>query len=613
MCGIIGYIGNRKVKEVLLQSLKLLEYRGYDSAGVCILNGRYFQRVRSQGNIENLNFKLKKYQFAGSVGIGHTRWATHGIPSEKNAHPHIVKGIAIVHNGIVENFREIREELIEKKCQIHSETDSELIAHLIHLFLEEGSDFPESLFKVTQRLKGAYSLLCVWDKKPKQIFAIKKRLPLILGLGDNELFISSDLQALLPYTSDLIHLMDKELLQIKPDGKFNVFSEEGKKGKKTFQKRIQKIGVDNLQAEKGKYPHFMLKEIMEQPKVIKSVISFYINKDTHQVKMNLNIPIKIKQILLIACGSSYYAGKLGEYFMEEEMELPVKTEIASEFRYKRQKIPSGTLLIFISQSGETADTLAAIDKVKNQKNIVTLSICNVLNSSLDLKAQNRLYMHAGAEIGVASTKVFLSTTVVLKLLALYLSSTQKQKNQRKSFQLKNFLSDLRALPSKMEKVLKHSELLRKVTKDLQSLKGFLYMGRGGSYPIALEGALKLKELAYVHAEGYPAGEIKHGPLALVDNKIAVIALAPKDEYYIKTLNNIEEVITRGGTLIAIGSEDDLNLKQKSRYFFGIPSTDKSLYPVLCTILVQLLAYHLANSMSCNIDQPRNLAKSVTVE
>ena len=615
MCGIIGYIGKRNVKEVLLQSLKRLEYRGYDSAGVCIFDGHHFQRVRSQGNIDNLNFKLKEHRFAGPVGIGHTRWATHGVPSERNAHPHMVKGIAVVHNGIMENFREIRAELIEKKCQIHSETDSELIAHLIHLFIEEGKSFHEALIKVNQRLTGSYSLLCVWDKKPKQIFAIKQGPPLILGLGEEELFVSSDLQALLPYTSQVIRLMDRELIEIKMHGKFTAFSEEGKKVKKEFKKRIQKIQANSLQAEKGGYPHFMLKEIMEQPKVIASLISSYIDQDTQQVKMNLKIPTKIKQILIIACGSSYYAGKLGEYLIESETDFPVKTEIASEFRYKRQNIPTGTLLIFISQSGETADTLAAMDKVKGQKNIVTLSICNVPNSSLDLKAQNSLYMHAGIEIGVASTKAFLSTTVLLKLLALYLSSAQKQKNQTNHdiTYLKRFILDLRSLPSQIEKVLSYSETLKKVAMDLQFFKGFLYMGRGWSYPIALEGALKLKELAYVHAEGYAAGEIKHGPLALVDHKMVLIALAPKDEYYIKTVNNIEEVMARGGALVAIGAEDDFELKQKSRHYFGIPATDKSLYPSLCTILIQLLAYHFANSMGYNVDQPRNLAKSVTVE
>ena len=523
----------------------------------------------------------------------------------------------MVHNGILENFGEIRKELIEKGCQIDSETDSELIAHLIHLSLKEGKSFCESLVAVNQCLIGSYSLLCVWDKEPKQIFAIKKGPPLILGLGEGELFVSSDLQALLPYTSQIIHLKDDELLKVQLDGEFALFSEKGEKTKQGLEKRIQKIQTNSLQPEKEGYPHFMLKEMMEQPKVVDSVLSSYVDQETLQVKMNLKIPAEIRQILLIACGSSYYAGKLGEYFMEEVMDLPVKAEIASEFRYKKSKVPTGTLLVFISQSGETADTLAAIDKVKGRENedIVTLSICNVPHSSLDLKAQNRLYMQAGTEIGVASTKAFLSTTVLLKLLALYLSSQQETKLSRetKPSRVEKIFSDLKALPSYIEKVLSYGPSLRETAKDLQSCRGFLYMGRGWNYPIALEGALKLKELAYVHAEGYAAGEIKHGPLALVDSGMAIIALAPQDDHYTKMVNNIEEVIARGGMLITIGAEKDLLLKQKSRYYFGIPSTDKSLYPCLCTILVQLLAYHLADSMGYNVDQPRNLAKSVTVE
>ena len=631
MCGIIGYIGPRDVKEVLLQSLQKLEYRGYDSAGVCIFDGSHFQRVRSKGNIARLHFKLKEHHFTGSIGIGHTRWATHGDSSEKNAHPHVVNGVAVVHNGIIENFMEIREELLAKGCKIRSETDSELIAHLISLSLKAEKNLYKALVETRRRLKGAYSILCVWDKEPEQIFAIKQGPPLILGLGKEELFVSSDLQALLPYTSQIIRLADRELLQIKPNGKFVLFSEKDEE----IKKQIQEIRADSLQARKEGYSHFMLKEIMEQPKVLTSVISSYIDLNTHQLKMNLKIPIPIKQILILACGSSYYAGKLGEYFMEDVTDLPVKTEIASEFRYKKQKVLTGTLLIFISQSGETADTLAAIDKVKNREDVVTLSICNTPNSSLDLKTQNTLYMNAGVEIGVASTKAFVSTLVLLKLLALRLSHLQGQRQVQRQGQTqaqvqvqaqeqkeksdnniayqKKFFQDLIALPSQMERVLNYSKSLEKVAQDLKSFKGFLYIGRGFSYPIALEGALKLKELAYVHAEAYAAGEIKHGPLALVDKKIALIAIAPKDEHYIKTLSNIEEVIARGGALIAIGSEKDTLLRQKSRHYFGIPSTDRSLYPILCTILVQLLAYHLAKNMGCNVDQPRNLAKSVTVE
>jgi len=628
MCGIVGYLGPQNPKDVIVNGLKKLEYRGYDSAGVSILHDGHFKRIRAEGKLRNLEQKLQGEEFNGHLGIGHTRWATHGVPSERNAHPHQVKGISLVHNGIIENYMEIREELKKRGADITSDTDSELVAHL----LAEEVDVQKDLFKAVQvvlkKLRGAFSILAVWDQKPNELVAFKDGPPLVVGLGDKQVFVVSDVQAALQYTKTFIYLDDREIAYIK-NGEATIYSNEGQR----IAKKSVELNWNADQVEKKGFSHFMLKEIYEQPHAVADAMTPHIRTNSFSVqlkglgfgghsahdlekldpeqdwKATSEVFKGIQQIFIVACGTSYYAGSVGKYLIENLAQVPVEIDIASEFRYRNPALRKNTLVITISQSGETADTLAAI-RLAKEKGCQTLSICNVKNSTIDREAHGHLYMNSGPEIGVASTKAFVSTLTILNLLAVAIGKVRGILNESKE---KEHVEALLKLPAQLEVVLAYDKYFTEASENLKQFKGFLYMGRGVSYPIALEGALKLKELAYLHAEGYAAGEMKHGPLALIDEKMAILMIVPSDELYEKTVSNLEEAKARGGRIISIGTGENERLKSVSERYLGLPKAHWSTNPILAVVPLQLMAFHLASSLGYDVDQPRNLAKSVTVE
>lgn len=609
MCGIVGYLGPKDPKDVILTGLKALEYRGYDSAGVAILNNGQFKRVRAEGKLTNLKDKLNGEKFSGHLGIGHTRWATHGKPSERNAHPHCVGGVSLVHNGIIENYMELREELVKDGAVLESETDSELVAHLIERQLRTSKDLLQAVFKVLPRLVGAYAILVVHEKQPDTMIAFKNGPPLILGVGEDAMYVASDVQAVVPYTRKVVYLDDNEVVAV--EGKnYRVFSPSGD----PLDKLVTEIDWTSEVANKGGFAHFMLKEIFEQPRAVAQAIQPHLNVDKATVELNAagldeSVLKNIERVFIVACGTSYYAGLVGEYLLERLARVPVECDIASEFRYRHPVLPKNSLFISISQSGETADTLAAVRMAKSA-GVKVLSICNVKSSSIDREADGHLYMNAGSEVGVASTKAFSATLSLLNVLSL---AVAKAKGALSGEDEQKFVRQILAAPAMIETVLNFDKFFKEASEDLKKFKGFLYLGRGVHYPIALEGALKLKELAYMHAEGYASGEMKHGPLALIDNKMAVVMLVPKDELYEKSLSNLEEAKARGGQIISIGTGGNDRLEEISNYYLALPETDWFTLPLLEVIPVQLLAYHLANSLGHDVDQPRNLAKSVTVE
>lgn len=608
MCGIVGYYGPQNPKDVIIKGLKSLEYRGYDSAGVAILNGGEYKRVRAEGKLSALQAKLEAETFDGHIGIGHTRWATHGAPVERNAHPHTVEGVSIVHNGIIENYMQLREEL-GAGTRFESETDSELVAHLISREGHATQNLLQAVLRVLPRLHGAYSILVVSRDFPDEMVAFKNGPPLIVGPAQGAVLVASDVQAILPYTKRVIHLEDFEVAHIKGES-VSIFNSNGE--------RIEKVAVEvdwtAEQAQKDGYEHFMQKEIFEQPRAVARALAPHIDLSKHAVQLKdvgfeESYWSQIERVFIVACGTSYYAGMVGKYLIEELARIPVETDIASEFRYRRPVLPKNSLAVIISQSGETADTLAALRQLK-QMNVPTLSICNVKNSTIDREASGRLYMNSGVEVGVASTKAFTSTLAILHLLAIQLA---KSKMNLSTEDEQRYIKALLATPAQMETVLACDKFFAEAANTLKGYKGFLYMGRGVSYPIALEGALKLKELAYMHAEGYAAGEMKHGPLALIDQRMAVVMLAPSDGLYEKTLSNLEEAKARGGEIISVGVVGNERLKSLSQHYLSLPKAEWSVNPLLEAIPLQLLAYHVACALGHDVDQPRNLAKSVTVE
>lgn len=609
MCGIVGYYGPESPKDVLFKGLKSLEYRGYDSAGVVVLDKGKFKRVRAEGKLTNLEQKLAALSFDGHLGIGHTRWATHGAPVEKNAHPHVVDGISIVHNGIIENYIELKNGLKAKGAEFSSDTDSELVAHLVNDQVKSGLKILDAVIQILPLLHGAFSILVVNEAQPDEMVAFKNGPPLLVGLAGNAVMIASDAQAIVPYTKQVVYLDDFEVAHInKADAQFL-----NRKGEK-IQKTVHTLDWTSELAEKGGYEHFMLKEIFEQPRAVAQALAPHINLDTHKIHLN-NLGISDEQlksvdrIFIIACGTSYYAGFCGKYFIEALSGIPVEIDIASEFRYRNPIVPKNSLAITISQSGETADTLAVLRQLKSM-GIQTLSVCNVRNSTIDREADGHIYLNSGTEVGVASTKAFSSSLAIMNLLALKFAELKKAKTDTELLEL---TQDLLAAPSLMEIVLAFDKFFKEAAQTLKSFKGYLYLGRGVSYPIALEGALKLKELAYMHAEGYAAGEMKHGPLALIDKTMAIVVLAPKDELYEKTISNLEEAKARGGRIISIGTGQDEKLKSLSEHYLALPEASWNINPFLEVIPLQLLAYHVAHAMGNDVDQPRNLAKSVTVE
>jgi glucosamine--fructose-6-phosphate aminotransferase (isomerizing) len=608
MCGIVGYYGPKNPKDVIISGLKALEYRGYDSAGVAIMHSGHFKRVRAEGKLSALEEKLSTENFDGHLGIGHTRWATHGAPVERNAHPHTVDGISLVHNGIIENYAELKAEL-GGNTQLTSDTDTELIAHLIAKEVRSGKKLLAAVVAVLPKLSGAYSVLVVSEDSPDEMVAFKNGPPLLVGLAEHVAIVASDAQAIVNYTKNVIYLDDFEIAHIKK-AQVSFYDKTGKH----VVKKPSVIDWTEERAEKQGFAHFMLKEIFEQPRAVARALGPHIDTATHTVNLKdvgleLDVFKNLEKIYIIACGTSFYAGMTGKYLIENFARVPVEIDIASEFRYRKPVISKNSLAIFISQSGETADTLAALRMLKEQK-VPTLSVCNVKKSTIDREADGHLYMNSGVEVGVASTKAFSSSLAIMNVMALYLAKVKGQLNRDSE---STYVKGLLSAPSHMENILSCNKFFAEAAEVLARYKGFLYLGRGLSFPIALEGALKLKELAYKHAEGYAAGEMKHGPLALIDKNMAVVVLAPKNELYEKTVSNLEEAKARGGQIIAIGTGQDEKLKSLSVHYLALPKADTHIYPLLEVIPLQLLAYHVASALGNDVDQPRNLAKSVTVE
>lgn len=614
MCGIVGYLGQKEPKNIIIEGLKKLEYRGYDSAGLAVIHDGVTKRVRAQGKLKALEEKVQSEEFNGRLGIGHTRWATHGAPNERNAHPHQVGEISLVHNGIIENYLEIREELLSRGAHITSDTDSELVAHLLWEDIQKTKSLLKSVQNVLQKIVGAFSILAIWEKSPHELIAFKDGPPLIVGLGETqgkkEFFVVSDVQAALVHTKKFVYLNDREIVHIQ-DQKIDYYTAQGQ----PLQKEITTIEWSADQVEKQGYKHFMLKEIYEQPRSVAQAIAPFIDTDTHSVLLKnigfetADVYKKIQRVFFIACGTSYYAAMVGKYLIEQISRVPVETDIASEFRYRKPVLMENTLVITISQSGETADTLAAI-RLAKEHGAQTLSITNVAMSSIDREAQGHMYMNTGVEVGVASTKAFTSTLALLNVLAVQIA---KARSVISPVSEKQVVQSLLAVPSQIETVLAYDKYFNEAASKLGEFKGFLYLGRGVSFPIALEGALKLKELAYMHAEGYAAGEMKHGPLALIDSNMAIVVVAPSDDLLEKTISNLQEAKARGGKIISIGTGENHALKSMSEFYLSLPQSLWTTNPLIAVVPLQLMAYHLADHLGYDVDQPRNLAKSVTVE
>jgi len=609
MCGIVGYLGPRETVQVLMEGLRRLEYRGYDSAGIAVFHQGNIEVRRARGKLAILEEAIGGESFEGRLGIGHTRWATHGRPSDDNAHPHKAGSIAVVHNGIIENYLSLKKVLMEKGHVFNSETDTEVIAHLIDHFLGEGLPFHEAVRCALKKIKGSYALGVLCEKEPGKLIGARSESPLVVGLGEGELFIASDTPAVLNYTRDFIFLEDGEMAVLS-DGEVEVLDLEGK----GIAREPKRVTWNPLMAEKGGYKHFMLKEIMEQPRAITDTIRGRISEDRLEIVFegldsDGKMVKKINKIALVACGTSYHAALVGRYLIESLCRIPVEVDIGSEFRYRDPLVDEKTLLVAISQSGETADTLAALREGR-KRGARTLAICNVVESSLSRESDYTIFTHAGPEIGVASTKAFSTQLVTLYLISLFLG---KRSGHIDHPHMGEFINELVRLPHLLEEVVREQKEIERIARKYVHAENFLYLGRGINYPIALEGALKLKEISYIHAEGYPAGEMKHGPIALIDREMPVVVLATRDDTYDKVMNNIEEVHAREGRIIALASQDDKEIASKVEDVISIPPSISALTPVLLTIPLQLLAYYIADFKGNDVDQPRNLAKSVTVE
>ena len=607
MCGIVGYIGQRDCPLFLLNALRYLEYRGYDSAGIAIVQNDQIFCHRAQGKLVVLEELLKRKPLTGSIGIGHTRWATHGVPSETNAHPHVVDNIALVHNGIIENYSLLKNKLQKKGAKFLSQTDTEVIAHLVAFSLRETNDFVKAVYKAISQLKGSFALAMLSAKEPDKLIGVRCESPLIVGLAENENVLASDVPAILPYTKKVIFLNDGEIAILYKD-KVEIRNFQGNQ----LPFHIKELPWSPVMAEKGGYKHFMQKEIFEQPRAITDTVRGHIDLDRDKLVFE-EFPLtkkafkKIEKIWIVACGTSYHASLVGKYMIEKMALVPVEVDLASEFRYREPLINQKMLLVVISQSGETADTLAALREGK-KRGAKTLGICNVLGSTLPRECDYVIYTHAGPEIGVASTKAFTTQLAILYLLSLYFA-----KLNGKLTEIRTFLEDMLRLPHQIEIILKGAEVVEKLAPQYGNAHNFLYLGRGIYYPIAMEGALKLKEISYIHAEAYAAGEMKHGPIALIDENMPVVALVPKGETYPKMLSNIEEVICRQGKLIVLTEKNCKEIGEKANEVIYIPSSNPFLKTILFTIPLQLFAYYMAVFKGTDVDQPRNLAKSVTVE
>ena len=617
MCGIVGYVGNRKAVPIILEGLKRLEYRGYDSAGLAVRgdNGELEIR-RASGKLRNLEDVIRLNPVDGSFGIGHTRWATHGRPTEENAHPHTGpnRDVVLVHNGIVENYLTLRHELESEGHKFRTETDTEVIAHLVEKYLD--GKLEDAVRKAVKRISGVFALAIIAKSDPGKIVAARNGPPVVVGLGDDEYFVASDIPAILQHTRDVFFLNDSDIAVITSEG-VHLMDFDGQQIKRP----VTHVLWDPIMAEKGGYKHFMLKEIYEQPRAVRDTLVGRVGQETGEVFLGeMNITPEefraFKQVKIVACGTSWHAGLTGKFMIEKLARVPVEVDYGSEFRYRDPILGPDVLTVIISQSGETADTIAAQREAK-QKGSKTLAICNVLGSMITREADGNLLTHAGPEIGVASTKAFTSQITALFLLAMHLGQQRAELSEAQSVAL---MQELMRIPAKLETVLSRDNIYDELTRALFRSQDFLFLGRGIHFPMALEGALKLKEISYIHAEGYPAGEMKHGPNALIDEKLPVVVLATYDPSstesrlrYEKTLSNIQEVKAREGIVIAVVNDEDREARKMATYSIDIPPTTELLLPLLEIVPLQLLAYHIAVRLGCDVDQPRNLAKSVTVE
>jgi len=611
MCGIVGYIGPREAYPILMKGLKRLEYRGYDSAGIALLNGE-LNVYKCRGKVGDLeSFAINK-NVEGTVGMAHTRWATHGEPNDVNAHPHYShsENLAIIHNGIIENYQTLKEELINRGHKFSSDTDTEVLIQLVEDILDNEKVCLEEAIRIAlNQVVGAYAIVIISKNDSNTLYAARKGSPLVVGIGKDEFFLASDATPIVEYTKNVVYLNDEEIAIIPRSGELKI---------KTIKNRektpyVQKLELNLSAIEKGGYKHFMLKEIYEQPRSIMDTFRGRLRPDGKVVlggirdyeQKILNAP----RIIIVACGTSWHAGLVGEYLLEDIARIPVEVEYASEFRYRNPVITEDDIVIAISQSGETADTLAAIELAKS-KGATILGICNVVGSSIARATNAGIYTHAGPEIGVASTKAFTAQVTILTLLALQIARKKGHLPESVYYQ---YVREMELIPKKIEKALKVNEYVKEIASKYKDARNFLYLGRGYNFPVALEGALKLKEISYIHAEGYPAAEMKHGPIALIDEEMPVVFIAPSTGTYEKVITNIQEVKARKGKIIAIVTEGDKVVRELADYVIEIPGTEDLLTPLIATIPLQLLSYHMAVMRNCNVDQPRNLAKSVTVE
>jgi len=612
MCGIVGYLGDKDAYPIIIKGLQRLEYRGYDSSGVALINNG-INLYKCKGKVSDLENHTTGKDKSGSAGIGHTRWATHGEPNDVNAHPHqsMSGNLALIHNGIIENYASLKKALIEKGYVFKSETDTEVLVNFIEsLYIEESTDLAEALRKALNQVVGAYAIALIDKNNPDQLIVAKKSSPLVIGVGEGEFYLASDATPIIEYTKNVLYLEDEEIAVLNKGEEMRLFNIK-KENKTPY---IQELEMHLEAIEKGGYDHFMLKEIFEQPRSIedsmrgrillkKGIVNLGGISDYEQKFVNA------KRIIIVACGTSWHAGLVAEYLFEDYARIPVEVEYASEFRYRDPVLYEEDIVIAISQSGETADTLAAIELAKS-KGATVIGVCNVVGSTISRSTHAGSYTHAGPEIGVASTKAFTAQITVLTLMALYVA---QKKGSMPTSRFRALLHELSSVPKLVERCFKEDETIRKISERFKDASNFLYLGRGYSFPVALEGALKLKEISYIHAEGYPAAEMKHGPIALIDEEMPVVVVANQGPSYEKVVSNIQEVKARKGIVIAVVSEGDVDVKAIADYTIEIPEIDESLIPFLSVIPLQLLSYHIAVMRDCNVDQPRNLAKSVTVE
>ncbi len=616
MCGIVGYIGSRSAYSVLIRGLQRLEYRGYDSAGVALLNDEGELNIhKCKGKVAALEEYAQDKDISGSIGIAHTRWATHGEPNDVNAHPHYSQSgqIALIHNGIIENYAVLKEALREKGFEFKSQTDTEVLVNLIEYVQQtEQCDLLSAVQSALKRVVGAYAIAVLDKNNPTEIIAARKSSPLVIGVGESEYFLGSDASCIIEYTREIVYLGDGEIAILKPNEELKILTLDNEEN----EVKINTLDMSISELEKGGYPHFMLKEINEQPRTLADSLSGRINTENYDVKLmgvsdNREVFINAKRIIFVACGTSWHASLIGEHLIESICRIPVEVEYASEFRYRNPIINSGDVVIAVSQSGETADTLAAIELAR-EKGAFVFGVCNVIGSSIPRSTHSGAYIHVGPEIGVASTKAFTGQVTVLTLLALAIA--QERNGYAMPIEQRHAIAkELLTIPSVLEETLESSAVIEELAHKFTYANNFIYLGRGYNYPTALEGALKLKEISYIHAEGYPAAEMKHGPIALIDDLMPTVAIATPDHTYEKTASNIQEIKARGGKIIAVVAKGDKQVKEIADFTIEVPTVCEELMPLVASIPLQLLAYHIAIGKGRDVDQPRNLAKSVTVE